>query len=281
MMSKHIGKVWVLLLSLSSATAPLAAQNTQSNSVFRWPNGVKAAVSLAYDDALPSQLETAIPQLNALGLKGSFYLPLAADTVQQRLSDWRAAAAQGHELGNHTLFHQCAKSLPGRDWVIEDRDLDQTSASRLLAEIRLGNAFLQSIDGKTQRTFTAPCTDQLAAGTPYLPLLTADFVAMKTVVGGVVADMQQLNIHAVPVIAPSDLTGEQLIALVKAAGAKGTMVNFTFHGIGGDHLSISSQAHAQLLQFLATHKDEYWTDTFLHLMQYVKTEQQKAALTMH
>ena len=253
----------------------LAAETPPANTNFSWPNGATAAVSLAYDDAVPSQLDTAIPQLNAAGLKGSFYLPLSAATIQNRLADWRAAAAQGHELGNHSLFHQCAKSLPNRDWVSKDRDLDQTPASRLVDEIRLGNAFLQAIDGKTQRTFTAPCTDQLAAGTPYLPLLTQDFVAMKTTVGGVVADMQRLNIHAVPVIAPSDVTGAQLIAWVKAAGEKGTMVNFTFHGIGGDHLQISAAAHAELLQFLASHKDEYWTDTFLNLMLHVKAQQHK------
>lgn len=261
------------LLCLVFTTTSLLPSTANANTSFSWPNGAKAAVSLAYDDALASQLDTAIPQLNAAGLKGSFYLPLSANTIQSRLADWRAAAAQGHELGNHSLFHQCAKSLPNRDWVSPDRDLDQTPAARLVAEIRLGNAFLQAIDGHTQRTFTAPCTDQLAAGTPYLPLLTEDFVAMKTTVGGVVADMQQLNIHAVPVIAPSDVTGAQLIAWVKAAGAKGTMVNFTFHGIGGDHLQISAAAHAELLQFLAAHKDEYWTDTFLNLMLHVKAQQ--------
>ena len=78
-----------------------------------------------------------------------------------------------------------------------------------------------------------------------------------------------------PVIAPSEVTGTQLINWVKAAGAKGTMVNFTFHGIGGDHLQISAAAHAELLQFLASHKDEYWTDTFLNLMLHVKTQQHK------
>lgn len=264
-----------LLISVVFATTCLLVATASANTTFSWPHGAKAAVSLAYDDAVSSQLDTAIPQLNAAGLKGSFYLPLSADTLQSRLDDWRAAAAQGHELGNHSLFHQCAKSLPNRDWVSPDRDLDKTPASRLVDEIRLGNAFLQAIDGKTQRTFTAPCTDQLAAGTPYLPLLTQDFVAMKTTVGGVVADMQKLNIYAVPVITPSDVTGAQLIAWVTAAGEKGTMVNFTFHGIGGDHLQISAAAHAELLQFLAAHKDEYWTDTFLNLMLHVKAQQHK------
>ena len=43
-----------------------------ATTAFSWPNGAKAAVSLAYDDALPSQLDTAIPQLNAAGLKAVF-----------------------------------------------------------------------------------------------------------------------------------------------------------------------------------------------------------------
>src|SRR5512138_1743299 len=68
---------------------------------FPWPDGQRAAVSLAYDDSLPSQLDNAIPALDRHGLKGSFYLTLAADPVRDRLEDWRAAARNGHELGNH------------------------------------------------------------------------------------------------------------------------------------------------------------------------------------
>ena len=34
----------------------------------------KAIISLTYDDALESQLSVAIPQLNSMGLKGTFFL---------------------------------------------------------------------------------------------------------------------------------------------------------------------------------------------------------------
>ena len=73
-------------LSLPIFAAGALAFTANATPAFSWPNGAKAAVSLAYDDALPSQLDTAIPQLNAAGLKGSFYLPLSAETVQRRLS---------------------------------------------------------------------------------------------------------------------------------------------------------------------------------------------------
>lgn len=246
-----------------------------ATTAFQWPAGKTAAVSLAYDDALPSQLDIALPQLNKAGLKASFYLPLAAPTLSSRLADWRAAAAAGHELGNHSLFHQCSRSKPGRSWVSPQRDLDSTPVAKLVDEIRLGNAFLQAIDGKTVRTYTAPCTDPLAQGEPYLPLIQQDFVAIKAVTGGVISNMQQLDPYQVPVLTPHDVSGAELIALVKQAGASGGMVNFTFHGVGGDHLSISAKAHQQLVDYLAANP-QYWTAPFIELMQHVKQQQAAA-----
>lgn len=240
---------------------------------FNWPNGAKAAVSLAYDDTLASQLNIAIPALNARGLKASFYLQLSSPLLTARLSDWRAAAAQGHELGNHTLFHQCSAGKPGRSWVAAENDLDNISAVQLVQQIRLANSMLFAIDGQTERTFTAPCGDELAGGQPYLPLIYGDFVAIKAKIGPIITDMAKLNVYAVGVIAPVGSSGAELIALVKQAAQHGTMINFTFHGIGGDHLAVSAQAHAELLTYLAANRDIYWTDTFLNIMQYVKAQQ--------
>jgi peptidoglycan/xylan/chitin deacetylase (PgdA/CDA1 family) len=134
----------------------LTGANSVAAKPFSWPHGAKAAVSLAYDDTLASQLDVALPALNAQGLKASFYLQLSSPLLTARLSDWRAAAAQGHELGNHTLFHQCSANKPGRDWVAAENNLDTISAVQLVQQIRLANSMLFAIDGKTERTFTAP-----------------------------------------------------------------------------------------------------------------------------
>jgi peptidoglycan/xylan/chitin deacetylase (PgdA/CDA1 family) len=240
---------------------------------FAWPQGAKAAVSLAYDDALDSQLDTAIPALDKAGLKASFYLTLSSDVVKRRMTEWRAAAAWGHELANHTLFHQCSRSAPDRAWVTPENDLDKTSAAQLVAQIRVGNTLLQAIDGRSERTFTAPCGDLLAGGADYLGLIKGDFVAIKSAPGGLVADMAALNPYAVSVVAPSDVTGAELIDWVQRAARAGTMANITFHGIGGDYLSVSRQAHEELLNHLAAHRDVYWTDTFINIMRYVKAQQ--------
>jgi peptidoglycan/xylan/chitin deacetylase (PgdA/CDA1 family) len=242
---------------------------------FQWPNGAKAAINLAYDDAVPSQLDNAIPALDKYGLKGSFYLTLSAETVATRMAEWRKAAANGHELANHTLFHQCSAAGPGREWVHPDNDLDKTNAVQLAAQIRVGNTMLHAIDGKTERTFTTPCGDLKAAGTEYLPLVKSEFVAAKAAFGRAVPSMKTLDPYAVVVATPANVSGKELIAAVKEAAAKGTMMNFTFHGIGGDHLSISNEAHEELLKYLADNKDIYWTDTFITIMKYVKEQQVK------
>jgi len=250
-----------------------AAETAPAPAGFHWPAGIKAAVSLAYDDALDSQLDHAIPALDQHGLKATFYLQLSNPAVGQRMAEWRAAAAEGHELGNHTLFHQCSHSQPDRAWVQPHRDLDTTSVAQVQDQALVANTMLYAIDGKRERTFTAPCGDLLANGVNYLPAIRSEFVAIKAGSGsGVVASMATLDPYQVPVAAPVGLTGQQLIALVKEAGAKGTMVNFTFHGIGGDYLANATEAHEELLQFLAENRQLYWTDTFRNIMKYVKSQ---------
>jgi peptidoglycan/xylan/chitin deacetylase (PgdA/CDA1 family) len=266
----RLGAACALLALAGSALAADAP-------AFAWPGGQRAAVSLSYDDTLPSQLDTAIPALDRHGLKGSFYLTLAAGPLRQRLGEWRAAARNGHELGNHSLFHQCSASGPGREWVQPAQDLDATTVAQMRAQVELANTMLHAIDGNTEFTFTAPCGDRMASDGDYIAEVGALFLGIKLVGGTVVPDMRTLDPLAVPVTVPVDASGAELIALVEEAGRLGTMVNFTFHGIGGDHLSVSAQAHEELLAFLAANRDRYWTDTFRNQMRWVRGQQAASA----
>lgn len=258
-----------LLLATASARAGEPAP-------FHWPDGHRAAVSLAYDDALDSQLDVALPQLDIYGFKASFYLQLSREPVARRMEVWRAAARNGHELGNHTLFHQCSGAVKGHEWVEPARDLDHTSAAQMRDQVLLANTMLQALDGQPQRTMTVPCGDVMAQGVDYVAQVAPQFVAIKLGEGAVVPDMATLDLHAVPVEAPVGLTGAQLIARVEEAGRRGTMVNFTFHGVGGDYLSVSREAHEELLRYLAAHRDVYWVDTFLALTRYVQAQRAAA-----
>lgn len=270
-----IGSGIVIAAFFTLSQSCSAVESTQG---FHWPNKIKAAVSLSYDDALDSQLDIAIPALNRHRLKGSFYLTLANPSVSKRMPEWRKAARQGHELGNHTLFHQCSGSVPGHEWVKPKNDLDKTSAEQMKDQVTLANTMLQAIDGRHERTFTVPCGDQKAEDGNYVDTVKQEFVAIKAAMGnGVTEDMNTLDPYAVNVIAPSNVTGKQLIDIVKAAEEKGTMANFTFHGVGGDYLQVSKEAHEELLKFLAEHRDIYWTDTFISIMKYVGSQKKPVA----
>lgn len=253
---------WTLALLLAAGHAAAAEP-------FAWPDGRRAAVSLAYDDALPSQLDHAIPALDRHGLKGSFYLTLASDTLRTRRQAWVDAARRGHELGNHSLFHQCRSSLPDRAWVPAHRDLDTTTVAEMADQVRLANVMLAALDGRTARTMTVPCGDTRAQDGNYVDAVASEFVGIKLGQGGVVADMARLDLAAVPVDVPVDVSGDQLIARVEEAARRGTLVSFTFHGIGGDYLAVSNEAHDALLQHLAAHPDVYWVAPFVDIVQYV------------
>lgn len=268
---KSIGVSFLAVSAIFFSGLSVAASHDKP---FLWPKGAKAAVNLAYDDALNSQLDVAIPQLNKAGLRGTFYLDLASETVNSRLEEWRKAAKEGHELGNHTLYHPCSKTGEGRDWIPAHRNLDTLSVAQMQEQVTLANRFLHAIDGKTERTFKPPCIDKLAGGEAYWPAIIPQFVALKGKGGGVTENMWSLNPYEVGVDFPDGLTGKQLIDRVKEAAQKGTMINFTFHGVGGDHIAVSAEAHQELIDYLTANKEIYYVDTFVNIMNYVKLAQQ-------
>jgi len=234
-----------------------------TQTAFTWPDGQKMAISLSYDDALASQLDNAIPALNKHGFVASFYLTLASPTVMQRLTEWRAAAQQGHELGNHTIYHPCSAALPNREWVPSYYNIDEYEVDEIVHEVTVANSFLHAIDGRSERTLTPPCGDIIVSGEDYLPAVREQFVAIK---GFESEDQSFASLWG-----PVGASGSELIERISAEAAKGTrLFNILFHGVGGDYLTVSSEAHDQLLQFLADNSETFWVDSYINIMKYAK-----------
>jgi peptidoglycan/xylan/chitin deacetylase (PgdA/CDA1 family) len=251
----------ILLMSWLSVVLSAAVQAGPIS----WPGKTKAAVSLSYDDALNSQLDNAVPALEKYGIKASFYPTLSSPVVAERMAEWRRLAAEGHELGNHTLFHSCAKSKPGRDWVPVYNDLDKKNIAQMRDELTTANAFLQALDGKTERTLTPPCLDWDAADGNYVESLRDLFVGIK--------GAEKIPAEYSNMMLPDGVSGRELIKFVKNSAKKGGLVHIIFHGIDGDHLSVSKEAHEELLKFLADNRDVYWTDTYINIAKHLsKTE---------
>jgi len=253
-----------LALVLGLACALPAAARTN------WPNGAKAAVVLTYDDALDSQLDYAVPVLDAAGFKGTFFLTgfkLAA------LPRWRAVAAGGHELANHTIFHPCPASINTADRRYTS---EAYTPADLLREIEQQNVLLTALDGKPTHGFATPCGQTMAGGQDYLePLRAAKLV---TYVRGVYtspddlrADVGRIDPMHVPSRGfPEGVTGTQLIDFAKEAEAGGGMAVYLFHGVGGDYLQVSDSAHRELIAWLAAHRSEIWVTTLQGALDWAK-----------
>jgi peptidoglycan/xylan/chitin deacetylase (PgdA/CDA1 family) len=77
----------------------------QKSIPFPWPDGIKCAVSLTFDDSRLSQIDMGIPLLDRFNIKGTFYI--TPDLTEKHLPDWIEASENGHEIRNHTMTHPC------------------------------------------------------------------------------------------------------------------------------------------------------------------------------
>jgi sialate O-acetylesterase len=237
--------------------------------------GKKCAVVLTYDDALNVHLDNAIPALDSLSLKGSFFLTGSADACKKRLKDWRIAATKGHELGNHTLFHPCDGSKSGRSWLTPERDMSKYSIQRLTDEIKATNILLEAIDGKSKRTFAYTCGDMTINGQNFMDSLKRDFVAARAV-RHEMHPLGEVDLYNVDCYAINGQTGAQMIDLVKKAMESGKLLVFLFHGVGGEHgLNVDLQAHRELLYFLKNSENDVWVAPMIEVAEHVKKIQKK------
>src|SRR5271154_3611509 len=86
-----------------------------------FPDNKHAAISFTFDDGSREHFDIAVPLLNEFGFKSTFFViaGLTRDqkddplTLNRRCDwwaevswqEWRSAANQGHEIGNHSLTH--------------------------------------------------------------------------------------------------------------------------------------------------------------------------------
>jgi len=233
-------------------------------------NNRKCAVVLTYDDGLNVHLDKVIPVLDSLGFKATFYVPGNSPSLAQRLNEWRAIANNGHELGNHTLFHPCYGNLKGREWVKPEYDLNNYSMRQMFSEIRLENTLLEAIDGKKQRTFAYTCGDCVIGDSSIKDLLHNDFVGAR----GIVPKMEKINeidLFDIGAYLVSRQSGEQLIELVKKARDNNALIVFLFQGVGGEHsINISLGEHNKLLRFLKENEKDIWIAPLAEISEYVK-----------
>jgi peptidoglycan/xylan/chitin deacetylase (PgdA/CDA1 family) len=217
---------------------------------FAWPDGRRAAVSLTYDDGLDSQLDNAVPQLAARGLKATFFV--TGENMDARLADWVALSRQGHEIADHTVTHPC--------------ELARYSAAGFQRrELGAMETYLNDHFGVSRtRTFAYPCgvTALGSGGTArerdrYRRLVRIDFTAARTVSGAPNDPRQawrrRYGLHAFEPTYDQDRP-DLAFAYVDKAMARGDWAILVFHEVlqkraGEGDTSIA--VHGQILDWIA------------------------------
>ncbi len=236
-----------------------------------WRNK-KAAVVLTYDDGYDQQLDNAAPVLDSLGLKATFYISAYYPAVKNRIAEWKKLADKGNELGNHTLYHPCIGGT-GREWVRPEYDLRNYTVSRMVDEIRMENVYLQSVDGKTKRTYAFTCADTKAGGVDFSNEIKNDFVALRSV-RNEMHKINEVDLYNVDCYMVNNHTAEQMIEWVKKAVETNSLLVILFHGVGGGNgLDVSLPAHRQFLEFLKQNEKDIWVAPMVDVADYIKARQ--------
>ena len=244
-----------------------------SQSTSPW-NGKKCAVVITYDDAIDEHLDNAIPVLDSLGLKATFYVTAFSQSMQTRLNDWRKLAINGHELGNHTLYHPCIGGK-GREWVKPDYDMSKYSVQRMVDETRMTNLFLQALDGKTKRTFAFTCGDMKIGDSSFINAMKNDFVAARAV-RNEMHKINEIDLYNVDCYMVNNHSFEQMKEWVDKATQTNSLLVILFHGVGGGNsLNVSLPAHREFLQYLKKNEKNIWIAPMLDVAEYIKASQTK------
>ena len=273
------------LILFARSVLILPATAAAADPAFTWPHGEHAAIVLTYDDAVPSDLAVAIPQLDHTNLKGTFFL-MGRQMHVEDLPRWRAAAVSGHELANHTINHPCYR---GTYDMPQQYNSESYNVETLLAEIKVMNILLTAIDGHPKHAFGTPCAQTKVGGGSDRDVDKDKNAEKKDYIGPLKASglASYIRDPAIPVVnsqtgsatsspvpkfsnaAFVGSSGADMIAWIKEVEKTEGVGVIVFHGVGGDYLSVSAEAHQQLLDYLAAHRAEIWTAPYSEAMDYV------------
>jgi peptidoglycan/xylan/chitin deacetylase (PgdA/CDA1 family) len=264
---KLMGVAAILIWSATAQAAVAAAP-------FAWPKGARYAVSLTYDDAMASQLQNAWPALDKAGLRGTFFLSGAPYKGDKQLAVWKPVAKAGHELASHSIQHPCAKA---KGLSPLEGSVEGYSLQRMEKELKETRSILMALGPPAGETFAYPCGDDYVgqAKVNYRPLVNRLFKAARNAWGGV-ADPSTVDLGAVPTV-NGMADAASLKHDAELAMGQGGWAVYLFHGVGGEYLSVSLEAHQALLDYLKSSKDLVWVAPFGEVADWIKAQRAKEA----
>ncbi|MCZ6636021.1 MAG: polysaccharide deacetylase family protein [bacterium] len=237
-----------------------------------WPENIQGAISLTFDDNAQSQLNNALPCLDDHRLKGTFYVnPGRKSTWKEDLPRWQQASQNGHEMGNHTIDHPCSCNFGFRKdgYCLEKLALADIEDTIDRATEAMNDLFPEQAG---DRSFCYPCYQAYVGSgenrQSYVPVVARRFKVARG--GGERPNNPRvIDLSYIWSFSVQGHSGADMIAYTENAVEQGWWGVICMHGVGGDHIAIETSAFRDLCAYLDQNRHRIWTDTIIHIADYV------------
>ena len=241
-----------------------------SEESFPWPEDKRAAITLTFDDARESQLDTGIPVLNEFAVKASFYVSFPA--FERRLEEWRQVAAVGHEIGNHTVSHPCSGNLR----FSRERALENYTLEKMEVELTGANERIEDLTGVRPTTFAYPCGQTFVGRgrncVSYVPLVARYFTVGRGFMDTSANHPRFMDLAQALGMNFDGASFEYVKGLIAGAIDDGGWLILVGHEIGLEgRQTVLVDALRAVCEFVADPANKLWIDTAASIGEYVKT----------
>lgn len=229
-------------------------------SPIEWPDGLRAAVSLSFDDARTSQIDQGMSLLKELGVRATFYVN--PGRVRRRVEGWRKAYLEGHEIGNHSRHHPCSEK---HEWSREHA-IENYTLSQMDEELVGCNDDVHELLGVRPQTFAYPCGQTFlgrgADQASYVPLIADRFLAGRGV-GAETNDPASCDLACLKAASFDERSLSDVEHLIERALDEGSWLIFFGHDIAekSGNMVTETGPLADLCRYLTDPERGIWLDT--------------------
>ncbi len=249
---KKVNAVLVLVAFLVVCHAGYSGTVDPNYEVGTWSGFRTAAITFTLDDHCPYQFSVALPMFNEFDFDVTLY----------PVPDWgppwtsiQAAAAEGHEVGSHTMSH---------------RDLSGLSSAEQIYEYSTSQSTINSyIEPNQCYTIAYPMCN---IGTQSI---IDDYFIAGRICGISINPSTPTNFYTIDSLVCGSQGINGMVAFVEkftiAASSNGWGV-FLIHDLddGPGYSPLISVRLYKTLQYLDVNRDTFWVNTFLNVVKYVK-----------
>ncbi|SMO66515.1 polysaccharide deacetylase family protein [Gracilimonas mengyeensis] len=253
----------ILILFSLLCTQHIKAQSAGDNyEIATWQGFGEAAVSYTFDDNYGNQLDVMVPMFNEYGYQLTLFTFTNA-FISANYEGLSEAAAQGHEIGSHTVTH---------------RNLSDLSDEEQIEELANSKATLEdNISGYSVHTIAYPfCV-------PGNNDITSQYyIAARGCSGQIVSNdpSNAMNISSMVIGTEGHETTEDFNNRVNAAARTKGWVVFLGHGSDGEggYSEVSSREIKGNLDYMAEGDTRFWVSSFGNVFKYSQ-ERESASFT--